>query len=246
MEWYENDDLWTQFAGVMFPERRKVEAAERAATSPLLQVPPGAQVLDQACGPGIQLVPLAQRGAKVTGLDISDVMLGQAQQACDGAGVSARFVKADMREHVEHDTYDLIVNVYTAFGYFEDHDDNLQVLRNAHASLVPGGSMVVDLLGKEIFAGWVGRPKSTEVDGGVVFTRDTILDSWTRRRTDWTIVRGDTARTISVYCWVYSGAELKAMFEAAGFGDVECFGDFDCSPYDNHAKRLVVRGTRLD
>jgi SAM-dependent methyltransferase len=244
MEWYENDDLWTLMAGVMFPERRKVEAAERAATSPLLRVRPGAQVLDQACGPGIQLVPLAQMGAKLTGLDISDVMLDQARHACDEADVSARFVKADMRTYVEHDTYDLIVNVYTAFGYFEDHEENLQVLRNAHASLAPGGTMVVDLLGKEVFAGWVGRPKSTEVDGGVVFTRDTILDGWTRRRTDWTIVRGDTARTISVYCWVYSGAELAAMFEAAGFVDVECFGDFDCAPYDNHAARLVVRGRR--
>ncbi|MEV7908193.1 SAM-dependent methyltransferase, partial [Streptomyces anulatus] len=32
--------------------------------------------------------------------------------------------------------------------------------------------------------------------------------------------------------------------EAAGFVDVECFGGFDGVPYDNHATRLIVRGTR--
>ncbi|CAM3794037.1 hypothetical protein KIPE111705_25250 [Kibdelosporangium persicum] len=36
------------------------------------------------------------------------------------------------------------------------------------------------------------------------------------------------------------------MFRQAGFQDVECFGDFDESPYDNHSARLIVRGYRRD
>ncbi len=246
MHWYEDDDLWVGFADVMFPARREAEAAELVATSPLLKVAPGTRVLDLACGPAVHVVPLARAGATVTGVDLSEAMLARAWKACARAGVDVRLVLADMREHVEPGAYDLVINMYTSFGYFTDPGENLTVLRNAWASLVPGGRLVVDVLGKEVLAGWVGRPQAVDVDGGTVFMRDTILDDWTRLRTDWTLVRGDTVRQKSILCALYSAAELRALFEEAGFGEVECFGGFDGAPYDNSARRLIVRGVRAD
>ncbi|MBB5957341.1 SAM-dependent methyltransferase [Saccharothrix tamanrassetensis] len=244
MDWYEDDDLWTGFAEVMFPPRRAAEAERVVATSPLLKVAPGDRVLDLACGPATHLVPLARRGAVVTGVDLSEAMLARAREACERAEVQARLVRADMREHVEPDTYDLVINMYTSFGYFTDPGENLAVLRNACISLAPGGRLLVDVMGKEVFAGWVGRPQAVDVDGGTVFMRDTVLDDWTRVRSDWTWVRGNEVRRTSLHSTLYSAAELQALFEEAGFTGVECFGDFDLSPYDNHARRLIVRGTR--
>lgn len=244
MEWFEDDDLWVGFAEVMFPQRRVAEAAELVDTSPLLRFADGARVLDLACGPGTHLVPLARRGAEVTGVDLSREMLSRAEAACAGAGVTARLVHADMRTHLEPETYDLIINMYTSFGYFTDPGDNLAVLRNMYASLAPGGTLLIDVLGKEVLAGWVGRPQAVDIDGGTVFMRDTILDDWTRLRTDWTLVRDGAARRASILSYLYSAAELRALFETAGFGRVECFGDFTGAPYDNHARRLIVRGVR--
>ncbi|RKT54353.1 SAM-dependent methyltransferase [Saccharothrix australiensis] len=245
MDWYEDDDLWVGFADVMFPPRRVAEAEHLVATSPLLKVAAGDRVLDLACGPGTHVVPLARRGAVVTGVDLSEAMLARARDACERAGTTARLVRADMRDHVEPGGYDLVVNMYTSFGYFVEPGENLAVLRNAHASLVPGGRLLVDVMGKEVFAGWVGRPQAVDVEGGgTVFMRDTVLDDWTRLRSDWTYVRGDEVRRTSTYCVLYSAAELRALFREAGFAEVECFGDFDGSPYDNHARRLIVRGTR--
>ncbi|MCX9193094.1 SAM-dependent methyltransferase [Carbonactinospora thermoautotrophica] len=244
MHWYEDDDLWVGFASVMFSARREAEAAELVATSPLLQVAAGTRVLDLACGPGLHVVPLARRGAEVTGVDLSPAMLDRARVACERAGVRARLVRADMREYVDPGAFDLVISMYTSFGYFTDPDDNLRVLRNAFASLTPGGRLLVDVLGKEVLASWVGRPQAVDVEDGTVFMRDTILDDWTRLRTDWTLVREDTVRRASIVSYLYSAAELRALFEAAGFSDVECFGDFDAAAYDNHARRLIVRGTR--
>ncbi|MFJ6677202.1 class I SAM-dependent methyltransferase [Actinosynnema sp. NPDC091369] len=244
MHWYEDDGLWVGFADVMFPSRRSDEAAELVATSPLLRVSRGTRVLDLACGPAVHVVPLARHGAEVTGVDLSDAMLARAREACDRAGVGARLVHADMREHVEPDAYDLIINMYTSFGYFTDPEDNLTVLRNAFTSLKPGGRLLVDLLGKEVLASWVGRPQAVDVEGGTVFMRDTILDDWTKLRTDWTLVRDGVAHHASIVSFLYSAAELRALFETAGFTHVECYGDFDASPYDNRARRLIVRGTR--
>lgn len=247
MDWFHDEDLWVGFSDVMFPEQRVAEGENLVATSPLLKVSSGMKVLDLACGPAVHVVPLARAGAEVTGVDLSPAMLARARVACDEAGVSARLVEANMLDFVEPGTYDLVINMYTSFGYFTEPGDNLTVLRNIRESLAPGGAAVIDLLGKEVLASWVGRPQAVDVaTGGTVYMRDTILDHWTRLRTDWTFVRDGEVRETSIYAQLYSAAELRALFEEAGFTDIACYGGFDMSPYDNHAKRLIARGVRGD
>jgi SAM-dependent methyltransferase len=240
VEWYEDDGFWVDFAEVLFSEDRAKEAVDRVAISPLLKVTAGTTVLDLACGPGTYTAPMARQGAEVTGVDLSEAMLARARRACAEAGVRALLVRADMRDFVEPESFDLVISMYTSFGYFSA-EENLRVLRNARASLAQGGRMVMDLMGKEVYAKWAGTPKAIDVEGGTLFMRDTILDGWSRFRSDWTLIRGDTVRRGHFEQFVYSGAEIRALVEAAGFDDVEIFGDFDRSPYDQNARRLVVQ-----
>ncbi|MGW5677440.1 class I SAM-dependent methyltransferase [Streptomyces sp. NPDC003860] len=227
----------------MFSPARADSVAALVADSALLDFPPGSRVLDLCCGPGLFVVPLARRGHRVTGVDLSEPMLARARTACADAGVSAELLRADMLHHVRPAAYDVVLNVFTSFGYFADPADNLQVLRNARRSLAPGGQLVVDVMGKEVLAGWIGRPQVVDLpDGAYVVQRDTVLDSWRRLRTDWTLVRGDSARTASIHSFLYSAAELHDLFRAAGFDSVSTYGDFDGGPYDQHSRRLVVVG----
>ncbi|TDB91850.1 class I SAM-dependent methyltransferase [Micromonospora fluostatini] len=244
MQWYEDDTFWVDFAGALFSPGRQAEARRWVRTSPLLRLPAGATVLDLGCGPGTYLVPLATGGARVTGVDLSAVLLDQARTAAEAAGATVRLVRADMRTFVEPDTYDLVVSMYTSFGYFTDPAQNQLVLHNVRRSLVPGGRLLLDLFSKEVFARWAGTPKVVDVDGGTLFMRDTILDDWTRFRSDWTLVRGDTARHGHFEQFVYSAAEIRAMLAAAGFTGIRCFGGLAGEPYDHRATRLVVEATR--
>jgi SAM-dependent methyltransferase len=245
VEWFQDDAFWAGFAGPLFSPERRQEAEATVASSALLDVAPGAEVLDLGCGPGTHAVPLARRGASVTGVDLSDVMLAQARQAARAAGVDLELVQADMRQFVKPQAFDLIVSMYTSFGYFTDPAENLLVLTNARQNLVPGGRLVLDLFSKEIYARWAGTPKIVDTaDGGTVFMRDTILDDWTRFRSDWTYVRGDEIRRGHIEQYVYSAGEIRSMLTAAGFDDIECYGGFDLRPYDERAVRLVVRATR--
>ena len=244
MEWFEDEAFWVDFSDVLFSPARAAEAAGRVATSPLLDVPDGAAVLDLGCGPGTHAVPLALRGARVTGVDLSAALLDRARAAAAEAGADARFVRADMREFVEPDTFDLVTSMFTSFGLFADEDENRQVLRNAHRSLVPGGRLLVDLYGKEMLARDGGKPQVFPVEGGTMFTYATILGDWDRFRIDFAFVQGDKARWGVVEHELYSAVELKALFAGAGFVDIDCFGGFDAEPFDNHAQRLIVRGRR--
>ncbi len=245
MQWYENDKLWSGFADLMFSSpKREVEAAEHVAHSPLLEFPTGARVLDLCCGPGVYLVPLARKGHQVTGVDLNAPVLDRAKAACAAAGVQVELIQGDMGEFVRPAGFDVVINMYTSFGYFAEAEKNFQVLRNAYTSLAPGGRLLIEVFGKEFLAARVNQPGVVDLPEGTVFTRNTVLDDWTRLRTEFTLVRDGAAESASLTSFVYSAAELRALFAQAGFVDVECFGAFDGRGYGSRSKRLIVRGIR--
>ena len=63
-----------------------------------LDLPQGARVLDLCCGWGRHVVPLAQQGMRVTGLDLSAYHLKLAKAAAREAGVEIDLFRGDMRE----------------------------------------------------------------------------------------------------------------------------------------------------
>lgn len=243
---FDDEEFWTGFYDFLFSEERFSRAEELLDASPLLSFAPGTRVLDLCCGPGVFTVPLARRGLEVTGVDRSPAMLERARESCAAAGVKARFVRADAREHVEPCAYDTVLNMFTSFGYFEDPGDNARVLRGMHDCLAPGGRLLLDVAGKELLARKVTPPKVVRRGDDLLVQTDTVLDDWARLRSDWVLVRGDRVHRASLVWFVYSAVELRAMVREAGFEEVEVFGGFDGRPYDQDAERLVVRAARAE
>ena len=242
--WFEDDRFWLAFSPHVFSAERAAEAAGIVATSPLFALPEGARVLDLCCGPGLFAVPLARRGHVVTGVDLSPRLLERAEAACRAAGVEVSLVEKDMRDYVEPGAFDAVVNTFTSFGYFEDPEDDLRVLRNAHASLAPGGTLLVDVVGKEVLARLDQEVALSEQDGRVLVQRDTVFADWSRLRSDWFSVDGDRVDRASLVLRLYSAVELRSLFHEAGFAEVRCYGGYRGTPYDRTADRLVVVGTK--
>ncbi|MEU7229045.1 class I SAM-dependent methyltransferase [Streptomyces chrestomyceticus] len=241
---FQDDDFWTEFYDFLFSDNRYTQAEELLDTSPLLSFPAGARVLDLCCGPGVFTVPLARRGFGVTGVDRSPAMLDRARKRAADAGVTARYVQADMREFSEPGAFDVVLNMFTSFGYFEDPADNARVLRTMHDCLAPGGTLLLDMAGKELLARRVTPPKVVQRGDDLLVQTDTVLDDWARLRSDWVLVRGDRVTRTSLVWFVYSAVELRRMAGEAGFQEVEVFGGFDGRPYDQDAERLVLRAVR--
>ena len=151
----------------------------------------------------------------------------------------------DMRRFSRPSSFDLVLNMFTSFGYFDDKNDDMRVLANVMANLKPGGTFLIDVMGKERLAK-IFQPTITDVlaDGTLVVQRPQIIDDWTRVRNDWTIVRGDRATTFKFHHTVYSGQELKDRMEQVGFESIKLYGDFKGSPYDANAQRLIITGNR--
>jgi cyclopropane fatty-acyl-phospholipid synthase-like methyltransferase len=91
----------------------------------LTATPAGAAVLDIPCGPGRHVVPVAQRGHRVCGVDLNRTYLEEARRRVDQARVDAELIHADMREFVRASSFDLVINLYTSFGYSSEPADDL-------------------------------------------------------------------------------------------------------------------------
>jgi cyclopropane fatty-acyl-phospholipid synthase-like methyltransferase len=106
------------------PELEAVSDAQAETIWRLLDLEPGMEVLDLACGHGRIANRLTQRGARVTGLDATPLFLEHARRDAAERGVEADYVSGDMRSlpWPEH-RFERIISWFTSFGYFDDIDN---------------------------------------------------------------------------------------------------------------------------
>jgi len=240
-EWFDDEAFWADLYPFLFSEER-LDAAEEEVEGLLSLVPhQGRAVLDLCCGPGRHSIALARRGLKVTGVDRSPFLLGKAEERAREAGVRVEWVRADMRDFVRPGAFDLAINMFTSFGYFDDKEDDLRVLRNLCQNLRPGAFLVMELSSKEWLAEGFHPTTSEELpDGSLLVERHEIFDDWSRIRNEWILIRGQSVRRFRFHHTLYSGQELRDRLRQAGFTGVRLFGDLDGSEFGLHAKRLVA------
>jgi SAM-dependent methyltransferase len=242
-EWFDDDSFWRDLYLFMFPDKRFADAAEEVEKALALTNPPGNSVLDLCCGPGRCSIALAKRGFSVTGVDRAKFLLDKARSKAKSAGVRIEWIRQDMRDFVRPGGFDLVLSMFTSFGYFDDKREDLQVLRNMVASLRPGGVCLVDVVGKEFLAK-IFQPTRSEIlpDGTMLVQRHEIFDDWTRVRNEWTLVRRGRAKTYSFHHTVYSGQELRDCMAGAGLVEVKLYGNLDGDEYGRDADRLIAVG----
>lgn len=240
-DWFANDDFWEANFPYMFPEARMRAAPDDIARVLNLAKIEAKNVLDLCCGPGRHSIALAKRGLSITGVDRSRYLLSRAREQATADGVSVEWIESDMRAFRRPESFDLVINLFTSFGYFEDDIENRAVLANIHASLRPGGVFVMDTLGKECLARVFTPTSAEEIPGaGWMIQKRTVSDDWCRITAEWTLLEGERARRFHFRHWLYSGRELKEMLLSAGFRDVKLYGSLDGSEYGTDAKRLVA------
>jgi len=244
-EWFENESFWKETYNFLFPEKLFIETNTQVESILKLIGFNGSSILDLCCGPGRCSIVLAKKGFSVTGVDRSPFLLDKAKERAKSEGLSVEWVLEDMRRFIRPESYDLVLNMFTSFGYFDDKKDDVNVLENVLTNLKPGGIFLIDVMGKERLAK-IFQPTMADVldDGTMVIQRPEIFDDWTRVRNDWIIIKGGQAKTFKFHHTIYSGQELKDHMERVGFESVKLYGDLDGSPYDSNAQRLIITGLK--
>jgi SAM-dependent methyltransferase len=243
MEWWQElfDEaylkLWTP---ALTPE---LTAQTVGGVQAALALPPGGELLDLACGQGRIAVPLAQAGYRITGLDYSEHLLSAARQAATDAQVDIAFHRDDMRNIPAEwsGRFDAVINVFTAFGYFDDEAENQKVLEGVARALKPGGRFLIDVGHRDYLARVFMAKDWWDLPDGTV--------AWTQRHFDpiagiagedlsW-LTEGEIRRR-SFRARTYTATELTRMLRAAGLHPIAYYGDWELNPFQFHSRRAII------
>jgi len=202
----------------------------------LLELEPGDEVLDVACGHGRIANRLAARGAVVTGLDADLFFLAKAREA----GSGAEFVEGDMRALPFADaSFDAALLWFTALGYFDD-DGNRAVLRELRRVLRPGGRAVLDLNNLPRMLATVQRQSFVRRGSDVMLDEYGAFDEETRSmETVRTYIRAGAVREIRYRVRFFMPDELREWLLAAGFERVDLLGPGG-EPLTPESRRVIA------
>lgn len=128
--------IWAPFYDELFDDFE----SEVAFLKPLAGDPPRA--LELAVGSGRIALPLSQAGVEVTGIEISDDMVGLLRGKPGGDGVE--IIKGDFADVGVERTYPLVYLAFNTLFALLDQDRQVDCFVNTARALEPGGRFVLD------------------------------------------------------------------------------------------------------
>lgn len=223
------------YAELLTPERT---AAEVDLIWKLLELEPGLELLDLACGHGRIANPLAERGVRVTGLDATPYFLELARADAAERGLEVEYVEGDMRSIPWPERFDRVLSWFTSFGYF-GNDDNRRVLAEVFKALKPGGLLAVEVNHRDSLLSRYQEETVLERGDDRMIDRHRFDVQTSRSHDERTIIRNGKRRTFNFSVRMFTAAELRDWMLAAGFSEAHAFGE-DGEPLTLEHRRMTV------
>ncbi len=197
------------------------------------------KTLDIACGSGRHAVALAENGFDVTANDLSSTLLAEARKLAESKSLTLTFTHTDMREIAFEQEFDLIIQLFTSFGYFENDDEDKVVLENVVRALKPSGWYVLDFLNEHIVRNTL-QPETRRTLGELdVLEQRTLFGE--RVVKSITLRENGTTHRFIESVRLYSKEELTAMLTAVGLRVHHFLGDYHGGAFVREASpRLIL------
>lgn len=215
----------------------------------------GGPILELMCGTGRLLLPLAEDGYHLTGVDSSLPMLEVARATAAEAGLASRLTLL----HGDARTIDLPPHHFAlafvainSFMHLQRVKDQLAALRTTHQALLPGGLFIIDLFNPNPI-------HMAEEDNRLMLERHYTMNgrrvyklfasesdpaTQTTRMTyffDELDEQGTITRRVMEFTmrWLYR-YELEHLLARAGFVLQALYGSYELEPYTSHSERLIA------
>jgi SAM-dependent methyltransferase len=233
-DWF-TDWFNTSYYHILYKERNDTEAQLFMKNiTALLDLDKSTHILDLPCGKGRHSVFLNSLGYTVTGADLSENSINLAK---NHKNATLHFEVQDMRATFNN-KYDAVFNLFTSFGYFEDDEEDLLILKNIKNGLTKDGVFVFDFLNANL------------VKENLVAKETKIVDAITFNITR-EISNGFIIKHISFFAdgknhsyterVKYLDLEKMTFFlEKVGFKIEHTFGDYYLNNFDSKTSNRLI------
>ena len=229
------EDYLDFYERLLTPERTQNEVE---AIWHLLELEPGMDLLDLACGHGRIANALAERGVRVTGLDTTPRFLELASEDAATRGLDVEYVHGDMRSLPWSDRFDRVLNWFTSFGYFAD-DDNRRVLAETNRALTAGGRLAIENNNAAFILRNLREHDIDERDGNFMLERREFDPVTSRMMSERVVIRDGDLRRSRFFVRMFGFPELRDWLLDAGYASVTgC--DWEGEPLTMATRRMVT------
>ena len=209
----------------------------------------GGSILELACGTGRVAIPLAKEGFEVTGLDVSQSMLGQAKKKALAAGVPVEWVHADCRDFDLERQFGLIIFPFNSMSHLYELEDVEFCLSCVRKHLKVEGRFIIDIFNPRLDIllrdATKRYPHTTypnpEGEGLVEVTENNKYEDATQiNRIKLYYDIAGRSHTEELNMRIFYPQEIDAILKYNGFIIEDKFGDYDGSGFKSGSPKQII------
>lgn len=230
--WFDSD-----YYRLLYRERDEQEAGYFLShLLTFLNPPPGARMLDAACGTGRHSVYLSKKGFDVTGIDLSEKLIGKNKPF---ENEKLAFFVHDIRHVLRVNYFQYIFNLFTSFGYFETEREDISVLQSFRSALKPGGILILDYMNSHRAVSQLVLHEEKEADGVHFDIRRAVEGRAIVKRI--TVRDGRETHHFIEKVKTLNPADFERYMKAARMKILHLSGSYDLTPFDElQSERLII------
>jgi len=233
---FDVDDYMYFYSEALTDERTDKEVS---ALVRLLELDAPMKILDLACGFGRHTNRLAALGHSMTGIDLTPGFIDIARLDAFQQHVEVDYLQADMLELWYKDTFDRILLLFTAFGYFTD-DENLQVLVNIRQALKPGGLVIFDTNSRDALMKDFRPCFVVEKEGNLMIDRLSFDSLQGRYYNNRIVIRDGVRKDKPYFVRLYNPNEIQMLIKQSGLVLQHIYDGWDGKEFSSTSHRMVV------
>ena len=200
-------------------------------------------ILDIGCGQGRHLSIFAEKQYQITGVDLSPVLLRIAKKNHINNSF-VQLIQADMRHLPLKSKFDLALNLFTSFGYFENDDENISVLKQIYSLLEDSGNFVFDYFNSD-FVKKNLIPKHEEEIGNLIVEQERFIED-SRIKKKINLIKDGKKFTYFESVKLYSPDEILNMLQSVNLKMNKTYGDYNGSSFKDDSPRFLVFGEKFE
>ena len=201
-----------------------------------LQIPKGSKLIDIACGKGRHAKYFNKKGMDVVGVDLSQNSINTAKK---DENKNLQFSVHDMRENYQENAFDVVTNLFTSFGYFENNKDEQKAINAMANNLKKEGILIIDFMNaKKVIANLVLNEQKTINNIQFDITRQ-VKDGFIIK--DIRITDGKEEQQFQEKVKAITLADYSEFITNAGLKIIDIFGNYKLDNFDEEiSDRLIL------
>ena len=201
-----------------------------------LQITKGSKLIDIACGKGRHATYFNSLGLDVVGVDLSPNSIASATK---NANATLQFSVHDMREVYQENSFDVVTNLFTSFGYFEENTDEQKAINAMASNLKSEGVLIIDFMNvKKVISNLVASEQKT-IDDITFDIRRKMENKHIIK--DIHIIEGTIQEHFQEKVKALTLADFSNFISSANLRIIDIFGNYKLEDFNaSNSDRLII------